>query len=485
MSQDALQQDISESGGDAVDVIVEQWRRERPDLDPSAKEITGRIIRLASLFQQANADAFEPLGLNEGDYGVLAPLRRAGVPHELTPTELARHRMMTSGGMTAALDRLERKGFVARVPNPAGRRGWGHGPRSDGPTRADRAPRRGRARPRGTGPAPRPAAQAPPGRRPHMTTTGPTLAPPTLAWAERCLAPGARIVGATRLGGHTGPWRLRVRRSGDLFAVVLRVGDPQSVNERRRFGVEAAALPAAERYGVAAPRLIGCDLTGQDASQLAVLSTHLPGVNTVPRSASRHRLAALGRAAASLSLATPDEAELPVRQRPLADLDFDRERRTGASTPLLDEAARVLAASSVPTSSNVLVHGDCWQGNLLWDGEVFTGFVDWDAAGVGQPGLDLGSLRFDAALYYGLDQLDAITEGWLAVGCAPIDNLAHWDLAAALASPTDLTKWMPIISTPGRHDLDNATIMSRRNEFVTSALGRVDRGAEGRARSKG
>ena len=123
MSQDALHQGTREANDDAVDVIVEQWRRERPDLDPSAKEITGRIIRLASRFQQSYADAFEPLGLNEGDYGVLAPLRRAGAPHELTPTELAKHRMMTSGGMTAAIDRLERKGFVARLPNPADRRG--------------------------------------------------------------------------------------------------------------------------------------------------------------------------------------------------------------------------------------------------------------------------------------------------------------------------------------------------------------------------
>ena len=108
---------------DAVDVIVEQWRRERPDLDAGPKEVTGRIIRLASLFQDAYGEAFEPLGLNDGDYGVLAALRRAGAPYELTPTELARHQMMTSGGMTAALDRLERKGLIARVPNPADRRG--------------------------------------------------------------------------------------------------------------------------------------------------------------------------------------------------------------------------------------------------------------------------------------------------------------------------------------------------------------------------
>jgi DNA-binding MarR family transcriptional regulator len=119
MSQDALQQDTL----DPVDVIVEEWRRERPDLDASAKAITGRVVRLASIFQRAYSETFEPFGLNEGDYGVLAPLRRAGAPYELTPTELAKHRMMTSGGMTAALDRLERKGFIQRVPNPADRRG--------------------------------------------------------------------------------------------------------------------------------------------------------------------------------------------------------------------------------------------------------------------------------------------------------------------------------------------------------------------------
>jgi DNA-binding MarR family transcriptional regulator len=123
MRQDALRKGTSEAAEDAVDVIVDEWRRERPDLDPTAKEITGRIVRLASLFQQAYAATFEPLGLNEGDYGVLAPLRRAGAPNQLTPTELAKHRMMTSGGMTAALDRLERKGLVTRVPNPDDRRG--------------------------------------------------------------------------------------------------------------------------------------------------------------------------------------------------------------------------------------------------------------------------------------------------------------------------------------------------------------------------
>jgi DNA-binding MarR family transcriptional regulator len=106
-----------------VDAIVDQWHRERPELDTSAKEITGRIVRLSGLIQQAHAVAFTPLGINDKDYGILVALRRVGAPYELTPTELARQRMMTSGGMTAAIDRVERKGLVARAPNPADRRG--------------------------------------------------------------------------------------------------------------------------------------------------------------------------------------------------------------------------------------------------------------------------------------------------------------------------------------------------------------------------
>ena len=124
---------------DAVDVIVGQWRTERPDLDASAKEITGRVIRLSALFQQALADEFAPLGINGADHGLLAALRRSGAPFTLTPTELARQRMMTSGGMTAAIDRLERKGLVVRTPHPTDRRGSLVGLTVEGVSVIDRA----------------------------------------------------------------------------------------------------------------------------------------------------------------------------------------------------------------------------------------------------------------------------------------------------------------------------------------------------------
>lgn len=108
---------------DAVDRIIDQWRRERPDLDVSGKGVTGRILRLASIIDRRFAEVFAEEGLKDGDYGVLVALRRSGPPYELTPTDLARSQMMTSGGMTAVIDRVERRGLVDRAPNPADRRG--------------------------------------------------------------------------------------------------------------------------------------------------------------------------------------------------------------------------------------------------------------------------------------------------------------------------------------------------------------------------
>jgi len=297
-----------------------------------------------------------------------------------------------------------------------------------------------------------------------------TLAAETIGWVERCLGPRSSVVGARRIGGATGPWRLDVHRPSGTDAVVLRDGDPHSANERSRFSVEAAALQAAEDLRIAAPRLIGHDLTGAQSSRLAVLSTSLPGTNTIPVTATHDRLTALGRAAASLNGIPPNYLSLPLRCRPLADIDFAGERAAGNTTALLRAADDFLADGAPPPAANILVHGDCWQGNLLWQHDRFVGFVDWDAAGIGQPGLDLGNLRFDVALYFGLDGLSAVTQGWYDSDGPALEHLAYWDLLAALSSPTDLSTWTPTITAPGRPDLDTPTLTERRNEFITAAL---------------
>lgn len=99
---------------DAVDRIQAEWRRERPDLDVSPQAVIGRLHRLAGRLTRELVEVYEAHGLAEGDFDVLATLRRAGEPFERAPGELAEHTMVTTGGMSKRIDRLERAGLVTR-----------------------------------------------------------------------------------------------------------------------------------------------------------------------------------------------------------------------------------------------------------------------------------------------------------------------------------------------------------------------------------
>ncbi len=99
---------------DVVGRIVDQWRAQRPDLDPSPMLVIGRIHRVGQLLDAALRPTFARAGLGRGDFDVLAALRREGPPHQRTPGELGRALMVSSGGITKQVDRLIGKGFVAR-----------------------------------------------------------------------------------------------------------------------------------------------------------------------------------------------------------------------------------------------------------------------------------------------------------------------------------------------------------------------------------
>jgi DNA-binding MarR family transcriptional regulator len=98
--------------------VLEQWRREAPELDRSPFGIVGRISRLAQLLQAELEPIFAAHGLNGGEFDVLAALRRAGRPYRLSPTELSTALIITSGGMTKRLNALDARGLVRREPDP-------------------------------------------------------------------------------------------------------------------------------------------------------------------------------------------------------------------------------------------------------------------------------------------------------------------------------------------------------------------------------
>jgi len=127
------------SPADEVDRLVAAWGRERPDLDVGPMQVLSRVTRLARHLDLARRQAFAAHDLETWEFDVLSALRRAGEPYELSPGRLIRETMVTSGTMTNRVDRLTTKGLVARLPDPADRRGVLVRLTPEGRTRVDAA----------------------------------------------------------------------------------------------------------------------------------------------------------------------------------------------------------------------------------------------------------------------------------------------------------------------------------------------------------
>ena len=105
---------MSGTAPDHVDRILAQWSVERPDLDVSPVGVIGRLHRVADRLRDELVALYRRYGLGEGEFDVLATLRRTGAPYELAPGELAAHTMVTTGAVSKRLDRLEAMGLVQR-----------------------------------------------------------------------------------------------------------------------------------------------------------------------------------------------------------------------------------------------------------------------------------------------------------------------------------------------------------------------------------
>jgi DNA-binding MarR family transcriptional regulator len=106
---------------DEVDRLIAAWKRERPDLDLAPLSVLSRITRIARHLDIARRDAFGDL--ENWGFDVLAALRRAGAPHQLSPGQLMQETMVTSGTMTNRLDRLEELDLITREQDPDDGRG--------------------------------------------------------------------------------------------------------------------------------------------------------------------------------------------------------------------------------------------------------------------------------------------------------------------------------------------------------------------------
>jgi DNA-binding MarR family transcriptional regulator len=107
---------------DVVDQLLGDWARERPDLDASAMAVVGRLLHLGALLQSRANERLGGHGISYTELDVLATLRRSGPPYRLSPTALRKSVLLTSGAMTACLNRLEQRGLICRSPDDMDRR---------------------------------------------------------------------------------------------------------------------------------------------------------------------------------------------------------------------------------------------------------------------------------------------------------------------------------------------------------------------------
>lgn len=107
---------------DHLDHMLDQWRHERPEIDADGMAIVPRLMRLAHLYESRMRSVSRGLGLKPGWLDALSALRRSGPPYRLTASELAQSILLSSGGMTSRIDRMEETGLIKRVRHPSDRR---------------------------------------------------------------------------------------------------------------------------------------------------------------------------------------------------------------------------------------------------------------------------------------------------------------------------------------------------------------------------
>jgi aminoglycoside phosphotransferase (APT) family kinase protein len=301
--------------------------------------------------------------------------------------------------------------------------------------------------------------------------------------SEQVLRWVAGVVGGMRVVSIENPSRSTHRPSGTFRVrvegtstgatdLILRISVPRWITDGMVI-TNARALRLAETHGLAGPRLIAADLDGRASGTVATLETFLSGSSGSPPMVSAARLREAGAAIARVSaVVLAPQADLPHRPRPCAADDRAADRRRGGTptTPLLQQADERVRSHGVPAAASVFLHGDVWGGNMLWEGDRCVALIDWKGAGVGDPGVDLGSLRMQMALQYGQDAPAQVLEGWQRqAGRAPI-AVPYWDAVAALNTPTVIHgEWLPGFAGDGS-PLDTAAVTERRDAFLRTAL---------------
>jgi aminoglycoside phosphotransferase (APT) family kinase protein len=296
-----------------------------------------------------------------------------------------------------------------------------------------------------------------------------------IAWVERALGGGARVVACRRLtGGVTAAvHRLTVATEGGRQVVVLRqyeqaaTDDPQARAQLDQLVLrEARVLDAVTAAKLPAPELLAASTNrAETGGPPSILMTRLRGQ-------------------VSLSPADPDSwlkqialVAARIHDAPVAAPPFERwldpARLTAPASsvrPGLWQAVKEVLRQDGGSGDACFIHRDFQHFNFLWTRGRLTGVVDWGAAAIGPPGLDLGHCRLNLAVLFGADWAERLRRAYEAETGRSVDP--WWDLHA-LASYSDYWQRFIPIQVDGRAPVDTDGMTARVEEVLAATLQRL------------
>ena len=286
------------------------------------------------------------------------------------------------------------------------------------------------------------------------------LDPDAAAWAAAQFGPDAAVIERTGLRDGGSPWSLLISSDDRTHRAILRVGDHDDIETTR---LERAAMIWAREHAIPVPAVLSAE-----TSEPLLLIEPISGTSAIPVERSAARLEQMGAVAARIHAAPPPE--LPRRLRSIIGVDFAGLRRA-APDPLWTRAEAAIDGWVPEPAADGFVHGDLWMGNTMWAADDrLVAVIDWDCAGRGPAGVDLGSTRLDAATAYGDGAEVDVLRGWEREAGRPADDLARWDVVAALCTPPDMGWFATATQGQGRPDLVRELLVERRDAFLVRAL---------------
>lgn len=281
--------------------------------------------------------------------------------------------------------------------------------------------------------------------------------------------PRSRLLRAWNLTGGVSAQvtALEVERpDGQTEKLVARLHGPKDLEHNPRIARdEFKLLKIARSHGVAAPRPVFVDESCELFPTPIVIIEFVEGETILSTDDSEMYVLHMATELAVIHRVS-DSPELSFLPKvghgfPKKPEKLDEALSEGRIRDALESVERL-----TQVNASVLLHGDFWPGNLLWnDGEI-AAVIDWEDAEVGDPLSDLGNARMETLFTFGPEAMQSFTDHYLAQTTIDTTHLPYWDLVAALHPCGRMSEW-------GLDPDDEARMRERHGWFVLQALART------------